>query len=173
MKSRFPLAIATSLLLAVPRVPAQSPSTEWSSLSAPEQTPSFRREDHPYHKHPAKGALPSILDAEQFRNKPQSYVAYTLAAKMPGLLYQQPCLCACGKERGHKSLLDCFTGLHGRNCDECKIEVFYCYEQNKKGWSAKKIRKAMFHYKFLEINFKEYAREQWQAMTAGLPDAKE
>jgi hypothetical protein len=172
MKPHMPLALSISLFCTVLSLSAQSTSPE-PSLNESKDLPALRREDHPYHKHPAKGALPPILDAEQFRDRPQSYVAYKLAAQIPELLYQQPCLCACGKERGHKSLLDCFTGLHGRNCDECKIEVFFCYQQTKKGWSPKKIREAMFRFKFLEINFKDYAREQWQAMNAGLAAPKE
>jgi len=172
MKPCSPLALAISLFCTVLSLSAQNTSPK-PSLNVPKDVPAFRREDHPYHKHPGKGALPPVLDAERFRGKSQSYVAYRLAAQIPGLLYQQPCLCACGKERGHKSLLDCFTGPHGRDCDQCKIEVFFCYEQNKKGWSPKKIREAMFQFKFLEINFREYAREQWQAMNASSPSPKE
>jgi len=126
---------------------------------------SFRFADHPYHKHAPKGVLPNTLEPEQFKNTPEVYVAYSLAAKIRTLLYQEPCLCPCGKQRGHKSLLDCFTGLHGRNCDECKLQVFFCYEQNNKGWSAKKIRKAMCHFQFLGIDFHEYAQAQWRAIT--------
>jgi hypothetical protein len=172
MKSRLSLPLAASLVCATLSLSRPYTSQE-SSPNTPKEVPVFRREDHPYHQRPAKGALPSPLDADQFRDKPQSYVAYKLAAQLSGLLYQQPCLCTCGKERGHKSLLDCFTGLHGRNCDECKVEVFFCHAQNKKGWSAKKIREAMFQFKFLDINFKEYARQQWQIMTEGSPDTKE
>ncbi len=173
MKFRLPLGLAIPLLSFALCLNAQSTYPESSSSAPKQDAPSFRREDHPYHKHPSRHALPDTLDAEQFRDEPQTYVAYNLASKIRGLLYQQPCLCACGKERGHKSLLDCFIGLHGRNCDECKVEVFFCYEQNNKGWSAKKIRQAMFEFKFLQINFTEYARAQWQAMTGNVPDAKE
>jgi hypothetical protein len=173
MKFRFPLGLTITFSCVALCVTAQSTSPE-TSLNAPKQdAPSFRREDHPYHKHLPKQPLPETLDPEQFRDKPQSYAAYKLASEIPALLYQQPCLCACGKERGHKSLHDCFAGLHGRNCDECKVEVFFCYEQHKKGWSAKKIRDAMFQFKFLQINFTEYARAQWQVMTGNIPNAKE
>jgi Protein of unknown function with PCYCGC motif len=168
VRCRFQLGLAIPFLFFALCLTAQSTSPG-SSVSTPipqkQGAPPMRSKDHPYHKHPARHELPDTLDPEQLKDDPQAYVAYSLAAKIRALLYQQPCLCPCGKERGHKSLLDCFTGIHGRNCDECKLQVFFCYEQSKKGWSAKRIRQAMFQFKFLAIDFDEYARAQWRAMT--------
>lgn len=55
--------------------------------------------------------LPKTLSPDQFSER---YVAlaYRAAARIPGVLAQQPCYCHCDKF-GHRSLLDCFTTKHG------------------------------------------------------------
>lgn len=166
MKLRILFAIPTGLLLLAIYVTATLRSNAATNSSPPPPSPiSFDPKDHPYHKHPPKQELPNTLDPEPFRDAPEAYVAYALAGKIRSLLYQQPCMCACGRQRGHKSLLDCFTSIHGRNCGECKLEVFYCYEQSKKGWSARKIRKGMFAFQFLRIDFDAYAAAKWRELT--------
>ena len=58
---------------------------------------------------PAKGtALPPILGKEQLWGENAQYPfqshAYELAAKIPAVLYQQPCYCYCDRGMGHNSL---------------------------------------------------------------------
>ena len=57
------------------------------------------------------GELPRILPAEQFKI-PIVAKAYRIAARIPGVLAQQPCYCYCDKV-GHGSLVDCFATDHG------------------------------------------------------------
>ncbi|NIS85942.1 MAG: hypothetical protein GWN88_12935, partial [Nitrospinaceae bacterium] len=51
--------------------------------------------------------------------------AYEVAAKIPKVLDSQFCYCHCKKEKGHKTLLTCFTSRHGSNCDICIGEALY------------------------------------------------
>ncbi|MFZ1132350.1 MAG: CYCXC family (seleno)protein [Terriglobales bacterium] len=94
---------------------------------------------------PAAGTeLPPILTQDQlFGNNAQfSYQthAYELAAKIPKVIYQQPCYCFCDRSMGHKSLHSCFSSTHGAECGTCLKELYYTYTMNKQGKSAKEIR---------------------------------
>ena len=94
---------------------------------------------------PAKGAkLPPILTQDQLwgDNAKYSYQthAYELAAKIPAVLYQQPCYCYCDRNMGHNSLHSCFSGTHGAECGTCLKELYYTYMMHKKGMTAKQIR---------------------------------
>jgi hypothetical protein len=66
--------------------------------------------------------------------------AYLIAAKIPGVLYQQPCFCHCDRHFGHDSLRGCFTDEHGAQCSTCMAEAFYAYQMTKKGATPKQIR---------------------------------
>jgi len=65
--------------------------------------------------------------------------AYELAAKIPTVIYQQPCYCYCDR-MGHKSLHTCFEGTHGARCSTCLKELYYSYQQSKQGKTAAQIR---------------------------------
>src|ERR1700731_1468364 len=65
--------------------------------------------DSPYHRHPPTGPLPVTIDPAKFEDNRRAYVAYSIAAQIKELLYQEPCFCHCRKFEGHKSLLDCYT----------------------------------------------------------------
>lgn len=96
---------------------------------------------------PPKGTkLPAILSRDQLwgddaRSAYQTH-AYDLAAKIPATLYQQPCYCYCDR-MGHNSLHSCFENTHGAKCDICLKELYYTYEQHKKGKTAKQIRQGI------------------------------
>jgi hypothetical protein len=96
---------------------------------------------------PPKGTkLPAILSRDQLwgddaRSAYQTH-AYDLAAKIPTTLYQQPCYCYCDR-MGHNSLHSCFENTHGARCDICLKELYYTYEQHKKGKTAKQIRQGI------------------------------
>lgn len=96
---------------------------------------------------PPRGTkLPPILSRDQLwgddaRSAYQTH-AYDLAAKIPATLHQEPCYCYCDR-MGHNSLHSCFEGTHGARCDICLKELYYTYEQHKKGKTAKQIRQGI------------------------------
>ena len=65
--------------------------------------------------------------------------AYELAAKIPVVLHQQPCYCYCDR-MGHNSLHSCFEGTHGARCSTCLKELYYSYQEHRKGKTASQIR---------------------------------
>jgi hypothetical protein len=93
---------------------------------------------------PKKGhELPPILPKEallgpEFQYPFQAH-AYELAAKIPNIIYQQPCYCYCDR-MGHNSLHSCYEGTHAANCGACLKELYYSYLMHKKGKTAKQIR---------------------------------
>jgi Protein of unknown function with PCYCGC motif len=92
----------------------------------------------------ASEKLPAILTRDQLwggnGQLPYQTHAYELAAKIPKVLYQQPCYCYCDKGMGHNSLHSCFSGTHGAQCATCLKELYYTYSMYKKGKTAQQIR---------------------------------
>jgi hypothetical protein len=92
----------------------------------------------------ASEKLPAILTMDQLWGGngqfPYQTHAYELAAKIPKVLYQQPCYCHCDKGMGHDSLRSCFSGTHGAQCGTCLKELYYTYSMYKKGKTAQQIR---------------------------------
>jgi hypothetical protein len=114
-------------------------SAPWLLSEGDQEVPHFN--DGP----PAKGAeLPPILTKDQLWGAnaqfPYQTHAYELAAKIPKVIYQQPCYCYCDKSMGHKSLHSCFSGTHGAECGTCLKELYYTYTMNKQGKTARQIR---------------------------------
>jgi len=99
-----------------------------------------------YHKAaPSKGdQLPPILTREQLvatgMTQPVQLHAYEIAAKIPKVLYQQPCYCHCDRSVGHTSLHSCFASDHGARCGTCMAEAYYAYQMTKKGKTPAQIR---------------------------------
>jgi Protein of unknown function with PCYCGC motif len=94
---------------------------------------------------PAKGVkLEPILTKDQLWGENAQYPyqthAYELAAKIPGVIYQQPCYCYCDRGMGHNSLHSCFAGTHGAQCGTCLKELYYAYTMHKQGKTARQIR---------------------------------
>jgi hypothetical protein len=94
---------------------------------------------------PAAGTeLAPILTKDQLWGSnaqfPYQTHAYELAAKIPKVLYQQPCYCYCDRSMGHKSLHSCFSSTHGAECETCLKELYYTYTMNKQGKTARQIR---------------------------------
>jgi len=127
----------------VPRPMAQSATQGAESVPA-------------YHSAPAKGPLPATLAASGFAD-PLTKKAYAVAAKMKPVLYQLPCYCRCDQAAGHTSLLSCYTDLHGSECEICKKEVFYTYEQRRKGKTAKQIRAGIIRGEWEKVDLGKYA----------------
>src|SRR5208283_1839450 len=88
--------------------------------------------------------LPPILTRDQlwgpYAQFPYQTHAYELAAKIPKVLYQQPCYCYCDRGMGHNSLHSCFSGTHGAECGTCLKELYYTYTMYKQHKTARQIR---------------------------------
>ena len=109
------------------------------------------RRGYPFvsHAYALKPPIPVTLDPKQFPDALSRNV-YALAAKIKPVLYQQPCYCYCDRHAGHKSLLDCFAGTHGSECDICQKEAIFAYQQTQKGKTPSQIRAAIIRWR-LEI----------------------
>jgi hypothetical protein len=110
---------------------------------------------------PANGQkLPAILTKADLWGEDAQYPsqthAYELAAKIPKVLYQQPCYCYCDR-MGHKSLHTCFEGTHGARCDVCLKELYYSYQQTKAGKSARQIRAGIIAGEWKQIDLQTAA----------------
>ena len=111
---------------------------------------------------PAKNdKLPPILTKDQLwgnnATHPYQIHAYELAAKIPKVLYQQPCYCHCDRSMGHNSLHSCFENTHGARCDTCLKELYYSYAQYEKGKTAKQIRQGIIAGDWRQVNLEQAA----------------
>ena len=108
-----------------------------------------------YNMGPPDGKLPPVLSGTQLTGPSFSHryqvTVYQMAAKVPGVLYQQPCYCRCDREMGHHSLHSCFEGTHGAACSTCMKEEMYAYTETKKGRTPAQIRAGI-------------ERREWQKM---------
>jgi hypothetical protein len=109
----------------------------------------------PYHAAPPKGKLPATLDPDQFTD-PETRNIYALAAKVKAILYQEPCYCGCDKEAGHKSLLDCFTDLHGSGCELCKKEAVFSATETQKRKTPAQIRREIIAGQWKTVDLSMY-----------------
>ena len=141
VKRALLLGFLVALTLAV-----SSPWTMYAQPQAPapeqERVPAFNPTP------PPNGTeLPPILGKGQLWGNNDQYPsqshAYELAAKIPNVIYQQPCYCYCDRGMGHKSLHSCFEGTHGAQCSTCMKELYYAYQMNKQHKTAAQIRKGI------------------------------
>jgi len=114
-------------------------SAPWLQSEADQGVPHFNAGP------PAAGSkLPPILTKDQLWGSnaefPYQIHAYELAAKIPKVLYQQPCYCHCDRGMGHNSLHSCFSGTHGAECATCLKELYYTYTMYQQGKTARQIR---------------------------------
>ena len=89
---------------------------------------------------PAMGQLIEnrpVLSSALFTGK--TALAYKYAAEIPKVIDSQFCYCYCKKDHGHKTLLTCFTSMHGSKCSTCMDEVIYAYELYQEGKSLDEI----------------------------------
>jgi len=124
-------------------------STALFAIVALVSAPWLQSESHAAVPHfnaaPAAGAkLPPILSRDQLWGAnaqfPYQIHAYELAAKIPKVIYQQPCYCYCDRGMGHNSLHSCFSGTHGAECGTCLKELYYTYTMYKLGKTPRQIR---------------------------------
>jgi hypothetical protein len=97
-------------------------------------------------KPPAKPMKPVLsgtqLTGEYFSHSYQ-VASYKMAAKVPEVIFQQPCYCHCDRALGHNSLHSCFEGTHGATCSTCMKEAIYAYQQTQKGKTPAQIREGI------------------------------
>jgi hypothetical protein len=108
-----------------------------------------------YHAYALKPPFPATLDPKKFPDALTQNV-YALAAKIRPVLYQQPCYCYCDRHEGHKSLLDCFVGTHGSECDVCQKEAVLSYQLTQKGKTPAQIRAAIIRGDWRSVNLNPY-----------------
>ena len=154
----FLLLATTIVLLALPQhaatrvtSAAQGQGASGMDMSLPsgtEPVPAF-------HSQLPRGPLPSTLDPSLFTTTLVQN-AYTVAARIKKLLYQQPCYCHCDQSQGHGSLLDCFAGHHGSGCNICMAEDYFTYEQSRAGKTAAQIRAAMINGDWKAVDLHKY-----------------
>lgn len=106
-------------------------------------------------------ALPPVMSGAQLTGPYFSHayqvVAYRMAAKIPGVLHQQPCYCRCDREMGHNSLHSCFEGTHGAACSTCMKEGVYAYQQTKLGRTPAQIRAAIERGEWMKVDLEKAA----------------
>ena len=110
---------------------------------------------------PPKGTkLPATLTKADLWGADAQYPyqthAYDLASKIPAVLHQQPCYCYCDR-MGHNSLHSCFETSHGARCSTCLKELYYSYQQSKKGKTAAQIRAGIIKGEWKQIDLQAAA----------------
>jgi uncharacterized protein with PCYCGC motif len=105
---------------------------------------------------PSKNAkVPGILPADQLWAENAQYPyqthAYELAAKIPDVIYQQPCYCYCDR-MGHNSLHSCFEKTHGAECSICLKELYYSYLMHQKGQTSAQIRQGIIAGEWKQVS---------------------
>jgi len=112
-----------------------------------------------YHAAASTQPLPALMSGAQLSgpNFAHAYqvTAYKMAAKVPGVLYQEPCYCRCDRAMGHTSLHSCFEGTHGAECSTCMKEGVYTYQQTKLGRSAAQIRAGIERGEWMNIDLEK------------------
>ena len=111
-----------------------------------------------YHATGPRSLLSPVLSPARFHDN-VTRNAYLLAGKIPEVLYQAPCYCYCDRSHGHKSLHDCFMSTHGASCSVCQREVFYSYEQHKRGKTLLQIRKGIMAADWADIDISLYQKK--------------
>src|SRR2546421_8396181 len=136
---------------------ALSLSAQWNSQQSEESggIPAYNAAP------PKKGQkLAPLLPKEELLGPEFQYPfqahAYELAAKIPNVIYQQPCYCYCDR-MGHKSLHTCFEGTHGAQCSTCMKEVYYSYQMTKQHKTAAQIRKGIIAGEWKKIDLQTAA----------------
>jgi Protein of unknown function with PCYCGC motif len=130
-------------------------SAQWSAQPQEGSVPAYNSGP------PPKGSkLPPILGKDELwgadAQNPYQTHAYELASKIPTVLHQQPCYCYCDR-MGHNSLHSCFESTHGAQCSTCLKELYYSYQEHKKGKTAAQIRAGIIKGNWKQIDLQTAA----------------
>jgi hypothetical protein len=143
------------LLVLIALAPALIPQ-QASSRSAGSLTQDINAEPVPaFHNTVPAGPLPPTLSPSLFTD-PVAQNAYSIAARIKKILYQEPCYCHCDRSQGHGSLLDCYAGKHAAVCGICEREDFYAYEQSRKGKTGAQIREGIERGEWQGVDMTKY-----------------
>jgi len=129
------LVLMASGLALVPQGASSHSPRNFSQVAPAEPVPAF-------HSSVPAGPLPATLSPDFFTD-PVAQNAYSLAARIKKILYQEPCYCHCDRSQGHGSLLDCYVSKHAAVCGICEREDFYAFEQSRKGKTGAQIREGI------------------------------
>jgi hypothetical protein len=108
-----------------------------------------------FHNTVPDGPLPATMSPYTFSD-PLAQNAYSLAARIKKVLYQEPCYCHCDRSQGHGSLLDCYAGKHAAVCGVCEREDFYAYEQSRQGKTPAQIREGIVRGDWQHLDITKY-----------------
>jgi hypothetical protein len=146
----------SAALLVLPQFAA---SRGQQSMPGMDHSPQADTEPVPaFHSQPPSGELPPTMDPSIYSDK-VVFNAYLIAGRVKKILYQEPCYCHCDRSHGHGSLLDCFVGRHGSGCDTCVKEVFYSYEQTRRGKTPAQIRDGIIHGEWQKVEVTKYEKD--------------
>lgn len=138
-----------------------TPAPKQSDQNHCDRVNSLANHRHAYHAGPPTSQLPPILNPTKFADNKTAFVVYSIAAKIPTVLYQEPCYCPCDSIEGHQSLLDCFTSDHGSKCLRCQLELVFTYQQFEAGRTPAEIRKAMEAGGFYKVDLEKYVQAHY------------
>ena len=144
------LVFAATVLAMMPQHASSRPVRNFGQEATAEPVPAF-------HASVPAGPLPATLSPSLFAD-PVAQNAYSVAAHIKKILYQQPCYCHCDQSQGHGSLLDCFVSKHGSGCNICINEDFYSYEQTRKGKTPAQIRAGIIKGEWQSLDVTPYRK---------------
>jgi Protein of unknown function with PCYCGC motif len=142
------LVLAATGLALMPQHASSRPTGKSSQDVNVEPTPAF-------HTSVPAGPLPATLSPSLFTD-PVAQNAYSIAARIKKILYQEPCYCHCDRSQGHGSLLDCFVSKHAVECGICQREDFYAYEQSRTGKTGAQIREGIERADWQRVDMTKY-----------------
>ena len=82
-----------------------------------------------------------VLPPEKFVGKVS--LGYKAAQTIPDVCSKLYCYCGCDLTDKHTNLLDCFTCIHGMDCDICLDEAIVALNLKRKGKSLSEIQKTI------------------------------
>jgi hypothetical protein len=141
------MIVAFAVVLIPQQASPRSPGSSTQDIN-PEPVPAF-------HSTAPAAPLPATLSPSLFSD-PIAQNAYSIAARIKKILYQQPCYCHCDRSQGHGSLLDCYVSKHAAVCGICEREDFYAYEQSHKGKTGAQIREGIERGDWQGVDMTQY-----------------
>ena len=143
-----------SLLVLVVVIVVINATAFYFAYRRPSTQAAVRRIPHYFATAEMAKQLPQTLEPTGFSNR-DVVAACSAAKQIPKVLAQQPCYCHCDRSMGHRSLLDCFAGKHGSDCDICVKEALFAMQEYRKGKSPEQIRAEIIQGGWKTIQFQD------------------